>query len=46
MRLSAVASEDLLRDEEQWYWPNATRQNIGQIVREEAERFVLRRAGE
>ena len=39
------AAEDLLQAEMQWYWPDATRENIDQIVREEAQRFVSSHAG-
>ena len=39
------AAEDLLRGDEQWYWPGATRENIDQIMRDEAEGFLARHAG-
>jgi hypothetical protein len=38
----SFAWEDLQISEEQWYWNGATRGNIDQIMREEAERFVAR----
>ena len=38
------ASEDLLLSDMQWYWPGATRDNIEQIMVQEARRFVARYA--
>lgn len=38
----SFAWEDLQISEEQWYWAGAIRDNIDQIMREEAEAFVAR----
>ena len=40
------AAQDLLQGDVQWYWPDATRENIDQIMREEAEGFLARHAAE
>ncbi|HET7433790.1 MAG TPA: hypothetical protein VFN10_03655 [Thermoanaerobaculia bacterium] len=34
------AADDLLHAEEQWYWDGATRENIDEIMLQEAQRFV------
>lgn len=39
------AAGDLLHSEMQWYWPGATRQNIEEILRQEAERFMAAHSG-
>ncbi len=35
-----LAWEDLQHSDRQWYWDGATRENIEQLIREHAEKFV------
>jgi len=39
------AAEDLVHSEVQWYWRDATRENVTRIMREEAQRFVSAHGG-
>ena len=34
------AYSDLLESDNQWYWEGATRENINDIIRQQAEQFV------
>jgi hypothetical protein len=38
--LLSFAAEDLDVQDVQWYWPGANRENIDQIARAEAEKFI------
>lgn len=39
------AAEDLIGSEMQWYWPGATKDNIDEIMVQEAQRFIAQHAG-